>query len=317
VTQVRSHTSSLGVPRDPMDAWYTVAWVRLPEDDSAVHDGSGCFLFSPSLVPCLDHPRIVERGEPLARQLLAHRFYTYAHFTSVLEREAINLLLNEISGRYFLIDLPPVMYRGAGRIYTDEGFHAQKSDELLDSFAADTAISPSFLETPTFIRNLQRVSATLDGRRRRLVLFGFSVVSETLISSILSDLPRDPAVHPAVRQFIRQHARDEARHLQYFTNLMNLTWPALSKSDRQFLGPMLADFICWFLDPEFGWLRRFLAHSAFSSQAIEGIIGECYPADAVEATRRCGARRALALFSRLGIFDEPTAADAFSARGLM
>ncbi|MEU9210513.1 diiron oxygenase [Streptomyces sp. NPDC048415] len=42
------------------------------------------------------------------------------------------------------------------------------------------------------------------------------VVFETLVTSILKDIPKDPSVVGTVREIVRDHAEDEGRHHAYF-----------------------------------------------------------------------------------------------------
>jgi len=304
--------------RDPMRGWYEVSWVRSAKLDYIIPETvAQPVLFSPHLVPPLAHPDIVERGPRFAAELLCHRFYTYADFTSVLEREAINEVTKDLSRRVFWAELPAYMYRGAGRIYTDEAFHAQESDAVLEGIVSSTGIEPEFLHRPRFLTNLDLLCSNLDSGRRRLAMHGFAIVSETLISAILADIPNDPSVVPAVRDFVREHARDEGRHHVYFSELLRYGWPSLSRADRGFLGPLFPRFVRWFLDPDLEWLRSFLSKRGFRHDQIEEIIGESYPSKKVSENIRSAARHSLARFAEVGILEENIAADVFRKEGLL
>jgi P-aminobenzoate N-oxygenase AurF len=306
------------VQRDPMRDWYDVSWVRLERVEyTLTEQASDHVLFSPDLVPPVKHPFIVERGPEFAAEMLTHRFYTYADFTSVLEREAINVVTRDLARRIFWTELPRHMYLGAGRIYTDEAFHAQESDEVITGIVESTQIEPHFLSRPRFLSNLDLLTSNLDSVRRRLAMCGFAIVSETLISAILADIPHDQCVAAAVREFVAEHGRDEGRHHAYFSELLSLGWPVLPPSDREFLGPLFAKFVRWFLDPDLAWLRAFLAAKGFRGGQIEQILGDSYPALQVSATVREAARHSLARFAEVGVLQDNVTIEAFHAEGLL
>jgi hypothetical protein len=304
--------------KDPMAPWYDSAWVRRHRLEYAIPETvQSPVLFSPRLVPILKHPRILERGEEFARLLLSHRFFTYADFTSTLEREAVNVVTQKLARRQFWCELPSFMYLGAGRIYTDEGFHAQESDEILGALSESTGIDPVYLSRPQFILKLERLLHGLDPRRSEIAIIGFAIVSETLISSILADIPSDPLVVPCVRDFVREHAKDEGKHHAYFSNLLKMGWPGLSVEDQEFLGPLMAQFVRWFLDPDHHWLTSILADHNFGYQEIDEILAESYPESEVSAVIRDSARHSIAKFEEVGMLQCNRTADAFEAAGLI
>jgi len=301
-----------------MRAWHDVAWVRTQRVEYSIPEiVTQPVLFSPHLVPTIGHPLIVTRGDDFVRELLAHRFYAYADFTSVLEREAVNVVTKDLARKIFWAELPPHMSRGAGRIYTDEAYHAQESDEILESIALETGIAPKHLYRPRFLSNLDLLLSALDASKQRLALIGFSIVSETLISSILADIPNDRSVVTCVREFVREHARDEGRHHSYFAELLKFGWPRLTESDREFLGPLLPKFVRWFLNPDLQWFRSFLTEKQFSTVAIEEIIGACYPSKSVSDQIRKAAGHSIACFKQVGVLESRRTTEAFIREGLL
>lgn len=304
--------------RDPMNSWYETAWVRGSQIDyKAPETESTGVLFSPHLVPALTHPLVVERGHEFAKTLLAHRFYTYADFTAVLEREAVNVVTHQIARKVFWTELPGFMYRGAGRIYTDEAFHAQESDEILNALVQKTGVMPKHIQRPRFMANLDLLCSNLTSTDQRLALVGFSVVSETLISAILADIPTDPSVIKTVRDYVREHAHDEGRHHAYFSQLLTLGWPGLTISQQEFLGPLLPKFIRWFLEPDLAWLRAFLNDEGFQDKAIDRLIEETYSAASITENVRTAARHSIIRFSEAGVLASTRIADCFVAEGLL
>ena len=304
--------------RDPMNVWYDVSWVRNDQIAYDVPDTSNRpVLFSPSLVPAIRHPLIVERGSDLTERLLANRFYTYADFTSVLERDAINVVAGRLARKDFWCSLPAHVYLGAGRIYTDEAFHAQESDEIIAAVARSTKIEPRHLHRPRFMKMLESLCSGMDTTTQKIALIGFSTVSETLISSILDFIPNDPLVAPSVRGFVREHARDEGRHHIFFSDVLAYGWPRLAKANQDVLGPLLPRFVRWFLEPDLQWLTSFLQEEGFSPQQIERIVGESYVESEVSESIRLAARHSIDLFNEVGVFESDEAREAFSTLDLI
>jgi hypothetical protein len=312
----RKHDESTSV-RDPMAKWYDVVWLRKQRLDYSIPDTiEHPILFSPHLVPAVSHPLIVERGTEFAEELLTHRFYSYADFTSLLERDAINVVTKDLARRVFWAELPWFMYRGAGRIYTDEAGHAQEADEIVLSVIDQTGVATAHLHKPRFLSNLEFLCANLDPARRRLATIGFAIVSETLISSILVDIPTDPLVVSCVRDFVREHAKDEGRHHAYFSALLKIGWPRLPKQDQEFLGPLLPSFFNWFLEPDLQWLRSFLAASHFDRDGVERVVAESYPPAVIAEQIRSAAKHSLARFADAGVFESQQIKEAFAKGGL-
>src|SRR6201991_833032 len=111
-----------------------------------------------------------------------------------------------ISRRRSGFDLPETMIEDAYKIYTDEAWHAQFSDDLQRQVAVKTGVGPSVFEEPNFFRKLKGFQHDLGPDEQRLVMIFFTIVSETLISTILSGLPSDPRGVPARREGGAGHA---------------------------------------------------------------------------------------------------------------
>jgi hypothetical protein len=79
------------------------------------------------------------------------------------------------------------------------------------------------------------------------LLIAFVSISETLITSILRGIPRDPRVVSAVRNTVRDHCIDEARHHSYFVYVVHQHWASSTPDRREILGPLYAKLIQLFL----------------------------------------------------------------------
>src|ERR1700733_6337174 len=293
--------------------WDAQPWgrSRARPDSTAARSTSKPVLFSRALVPAANHPLIVARGEDFVRDLLAHRFYVYADFTAWLERDAINVVANELARGVFWSELPAKMREFASCIYTDEAYHAQQSEEIVQALQTETNVRAIYLQEPQFLRILRQVCKRRNDRVRRLLMVCFAIVSETLITAILSDIPKDVTVDGRIRDYVREHAKDEGRHHAFFAELLRYGWPRLPKRDQNLLGPHFATFTRAFLDPDLEWLPRFLGDNGFRAEAVDQIIEDCYPQAGAGQRLRASARHSLALFQEVGVFQNARTRQAF------
>jgi hypothetical protein len=141
----------------------------------------------------------------------------------------------------------------------------------------------------------------------------FTVVSETLISTILASIPRDERVVTAVRDIVADHAEDEGRHSAYFAQFFTYFWPQLTCGQRAVLGPLLPRFIRAFLEPDLDAMGRGLSRYPLGHDRIRTVLDQCYPTDRVALDSRQAAKATLRLFEHNGVLDDPRIADAFRA----
>jgi len=156
----------------------------------------------------------------------------------------------------------------------------------------------------------------LKGIFRRLRIF-FVIVSETLISHTLTNVPDDPRVDAAVREVIADHAQDEGRHNAYFASLLKIVWPRLSETQKDEIGPLLPGFILGFLAPDLRQIQGDLEHAGVSARRAEDMLQETYSAQASAATARAAARSTLRHFAEANVFSHGPSADAFYANDLL
>jgi hypothetical protein len=132
-------------------------------------------------------------------------------------------------------------------------------DDMRRQVSEATGIAPERTGTPPFLRRLRAIARTLPRDQRRLSVALFAVVSETLISGILAQVPRDERVVTAVRALIADHAEDEGRHSAFFSQFFAYLSPRLGSELQATLGPLLPQFILAFLEPDASAVRRDLA----------------------------------------------------------
>jgi hypothetical protein len=271
----------------------------------------GKTLFSPALMPCAAHPLVVARGPATVHELLTRRLYTYLDFTTVLEQQYVNPTLMRISQNRTGIQLCDEMRLDAYRIYCDEAYHALFSADLKQQVESCTAIPPSLVGRPAF-------AATLRAAKRRLPRsiwpaadLCFAIVSETLISGVLTGIPQDPTVVTTVRESIADHAVDERKHHAYFSKLAERFWPQLNTAERRTLGPVFGDFIVGFLSPDLDAYRLMLLTMGFPERDARQILLESHPRAATETGIRHAARATVKLLERMGVLRDPFVADHF------
>jgi hypothetical protein len=298
-------------------SWHARASVRAkPRRQIEDEEPSELVYFPPELVPAARHPLVRELGAGTVDRVLIQNLHTYLEFTSELEHGAVNPVVAMISRRRSGFDLPETMIEDAYKIYTDEAWHAQFSDDLQRQVASRTGVGPSVFEEPNFFRRLNGFQRDLGSDEQKLVMIFFTIVSETLISAILSGIPSDPRVVTAVRELVADHAQDEGRHHAYFSRLLEFTWPRLNKAHKALIGPLLPEMILAFLEPDFVAIAGNLRACGLTAEQIDQVMTESYPFETIRAGIRADSRQTLRHFERVGIVEDPRTAEALEASRL-
>ncbi|WP_433616687.1 diiron oxygenase [Dactylosporangium sp. CA-139114] len=318
-------TKARAPQREPQDSaapyrsgfagWYERASVR--SKPRRMLEGGEPVYFSPELVPIAAHPLVLERGEQAVRQILVHRLFTYLHFTTELEQVAVLPVASAIARGRAGIDLPEQMRSDAYKIVTDEAWHAQFSYDLVRQVEAETGIHLPELPLPAFIGRLDTIASTLPDRMRGLTALLFCIVSETLISAILSDLPRDSRLPSAVREVVRDHAVDEGRHHTYFKDMLSRLWPELSVAEQRIVGPAVPQIIDAFLRPDLAALVPGLTRIGLTAEECRGVIAESTPEHLIRRDIAAAARPATRYFTEVGALDHSRTREAFESAGLL
>ncbi|AWZ06337.1 MULTISPECIES: diiron oxygenase [unclassified Streptomyces] len=301
--------------RSRFRTWERVATVR--NNPTRVLDTDGELFFSPELVPVLAHP-LLERAEPELREtLLLHRLYEYLKFTIDLEQSAVIPVTGHISRGMSGLDLPEPMRLDAFKIVTDEAWHAQFTYEILRQVRTRTGIAPALPETPTFTAELARIHEELPSQIRGLDEMLFAIVSETLISSILDDLPADRRLPEGVREMVADHAVDEAKHHSYFSTLLRYLWPAMTPKEQELAGPYIPRLIFAFLEPDYPSTALGLLAAGLGRPEVEQVMTEVYTREKVVADVRRGAAPTLQYFIEAGALEHGATLEAFRESGLV
>lgn len=296
--------------------WHERASIRRKPRRTLEPQAPETLYFPPELFPVVSHPLVQARGPEEVRRLLVHRLYDYLHFTTELEEIAVMPVAIRISRGRAGLDLPEEMRSDAFKIVTDEAWHAQFSYDLTRQVERETGITWQQGGLPAFIPRLDAIRVRLPEHLRGAEGLLFSVVSETLISSILADVPRDRRLPQAVREVIRDHAEDEGRHHAYFRTVLHHFWPALDTSGRRAIGPYLPEIILAFLEPDYQAVAGSLAQIGHTAADVEQILAESWPADRVRRDSAEAARYIIRYLEEVGALDDPQTKDAFAAAGL-
>jgi hypothetical protein len=304
--------------RTKFGLWETRASVR-NAPRRVLHDEArgGKLFFPPELVPMVAHPLVEERGPSVVEELLLQRLHVYLDFTADLEQSAVNPVTQLISRRRIGFALPERMVEDAYKICTDESWHAQFSDDLQRQIAEATGTRPILPAEPQFLARLRAAEESAPPEIAGLPKLFFTIVSETLISSILAGIPADERIVTAVRRLVGDHAQDEGRHHAFFSSVFAYAWPALSVAERRLIGPLLAEFVFAFLEPDYRALRQVVRAAGLTDDEARRVVEETHPPEAVVAGIRLATASTLRLFAEHDVFADPATRAAFAERGLV
>jgi P-aminobenzoate N-oxygenase AurF len=281
-------------------------------------------LYPHQLIPHADHPivqeamaRLAAMDEQLPARALEQDALGYFNgFTAWLEHYCVNTVLQDVAHGKDGLSLPARLRRDAFATYCEEANHACVASDLTDQIERKTGIKlPSApLALP---RRLRRLRELVPPEHRRLVLYLFTIGTETAITGVLSKLPRYDDVAITVRAIVREHAVDEAKHNVLFSALFDHLYPQLDGQTRSLIGPLLPAVIKAFLEPDRRALRSRLTVLGLTRAAAEEVVADVYAESKVIAGIAASAAGPLALFRRHGVLDDSQTRDAFIRSGLI
>lgn len=280
-------------------------------------EAAGRVYFTPELVPVAHHPLVAARGEAVRRELLIQHAYHYLDFTAHFEILVVNVAAQKVARGDVDIELSSEMRLDAYKIYCDEAYHSLFSADLMGQIGEATGVAPQPLLFRDFLCRLERIQTAVPADLKPLAELFIVILFETLVSAILNNIPKDGRVVTALRELVADHAEDEARHHIFFSQLMDMLWPQMSKRQQSVIGPLLPYFIIKCLEPDYALIRRRIARHGLSSEEVEQVIAESYPPDVVLAGLRKTARATLHLLKRNGVFEDAQTLEAFQASGLL
>ncbi|WEH33231.1 diiron oxygenase [Streptomyces sp. AM 4-1-1] len=300
----------------PFRSWDTRASVRSTERRTLREGDAARPYFSPELVPLARHKYIQDLRPDLYDEVLIQHLYRYLDFTMKLEHLVVNRTALGIAQATVGVAVPEDMRFDAYKVYCDEAYHALFSMDLLRQVRQRTGIEPRLPELPYFLRRLQELQEEAGAENRHLMELVFVIVSETLISGSLMELPQDGDVVPAVREVLRDHALDEGRHHTYFAIFLKYLWGQLGPSERRTAALMVPRLIHTFLRPDTDAMRAELEGYGFAREAARQVVAEVLPETLIRESARSSAAQTIRLFSSLGALDLPEVAAEFQDQGL-
>ena len=300
-----------------MGSWFEQAGVRSQRRRVLHEDGEqGLVLFPEKEVPYLANEAVAALPPAARKALVARHLYQYLLFTVHLETKVVNRGVAMVA--YNEVDHPVAAATrlDALKIYCDEGYHALSNLDIIQQIERATGIAALPYD---FQPRLDRLDRTADrflpehtslGRLLQVVVF------ETVVTSILSDLPHDPSVYRVVRGVVADHARDEAYHHAFFVRFFRDLWTYLSPDLRIRVANAIPHLIDDCLRPDLGSVHASLCAAGLAPTLVSDIVDDSYPESAVRAAIRLASRHTVRLCAGVGAFDLPGAADQLYERGL-
>jgi hypothetical protein len=216
------------------DDWYDRATVRQgPRRAIAAELDQDRLFFPDRLIPYLDHPLVRELPAQARRAVSARHLYQYLEFTAHFEARVVNRAAERIANGRIGMPLKPRTRLDAFKIHCDESYHALFSLDLVQQIEAASGVAALPYRFENVLDRLDAVGPTLLPDEPVLAQLLQLVVFETVVTSILSDVPRDTQVLTVVREVVRDHARDEARHHAFFADFFKLLWLRLDRRQRE------------------------------------------------------------------------------------
>lgn len=307
--------------RSRFKAWEQQASVRTRErrmlDRISDEESTGKMFFPAKMVPTATHPAVASLGRKAVRKLQIHHLHIYLEFTAELEQSVVNPVAQRISRRRVGVRLPSKMQEDAYKICTDEAWHAQFSDDLQRQIEQATRVLSVLPQYPAFMERLAHTEHMLGSADNGLARLFFAIVSETLISSFLADIPSDPTVIFPVRELVADHAMDEGRHHAYFAQVLQWVWPSLGKREQTLAREFLPEFVLGFLEPDLRAVAGVLMDCGLRPEATKHVLADVYPEGKRREAACSAARHTMKHLWQVGVLDDPRALEAFTEAGLI
>jgi len=296
--------------------WYERAGVR-SDPRRALTDGEdiGKMFFPERLIPHLSHPLIPQDDTRLRRYLTAQHLYQWLRFTMHFEVEVVCRATQLITASGAGLALSGAAQIDAARIIVDETYHSLCTLDVLQQLEARSGIPELSYDFGPFLTGLDSVGADMP-QHRTLVRLLQVVVFETLITSILSEIPGDDRLIGIVRATVRDHAADEGRHHAFFAAFFEHLWSQLDPPLRTRISGYLPRLIVRSLRPPTGPAQAALLAAGFGETTARDIVADSYSDAAVLADINRSAAKTVQLFARVGVLDVPGARERFLAEGL-
>jgi hypothetical protein len=201
------------------------------------------------------------------------------------------------------------------KIYVDEGGHAEMSHALTVAAEQATGVKPLKIE-PAFLKTLDQLVSREEPEFHSMIKLFFVIISETLITGTLLNLPRDERVQGAVRDLAADHANDEGRHHAYFRQVFEYVWSRLPQETRIKIGTLLPDMILAFLNPDTQSMTKMLEQFPETFSLPGKIVREIVDSEATINGIKKAASPTLKMLRDNQVFTYPEILSAFLAKRL-
>jgi hypothetical protein len=306
-----------GEYRSPFTTWYERSAVRSsPRRKIDDRTEEPRHFFPPELVPVTRHPLIASLPAKVFDEVLVQHLYRYLDFTTKLEHLVVNRTVLGIAHGSIGVEVPEEMRLDAYKMYCDEAYHALFSADLATQVHQATGTAARLPGRPFFLLRLQEIKTELPAHHRALAELLFVIISETLISASLAEVPGHDGVDSAVTGTIRDHALDEGRHHAYFAHFLQRLWAQLDPTERRaaaLLAPRLMDA---FLRPDTEALREELTGYGLTREEADQVVAEVYTPEVLSTHALATSRQTRRYFRDLDAFDTPEVQDELNKYGL-
>ncbi|MDJ0737933.1 MAG: diiron oxygenase [Nostocaceae cyanobacterium] len=280
--------------------WNETSWIRSKpmREDSIIG-----LPFSPNLVPLASHQAIAQDNQ-LWMTVLAYRLLAHLQFTTLLELNHVNPICSALAQGKAPVYLNVGQRNDALKIYCDEGGHALFVEVLSTKVKEKFSLDDSVLGLPIFEKVMENIIAENQTQLSSdLIKLFFVTISETLVTKVLKQVPRDPKVATVVKNVIGDHAADEALHGAYFNDLFPILWNGISTLEKQEMVKVLPRLVWAFLGPDYDVEYNVLKALGFSEIDARGILQEVFIPNEVASNVRQAASPTLRMFEKAGVFE--------------
>lgn len=298
-----------------IQSWYQSATVR--RSPRRLLAGTEKALFPEELAPVLRHGLVQALDQEQITGIQNNHLFRYLDFTAKLEIVVVNDVVKDISFNQLPVAFDRNSRHFAHQVYVDEAYHALFSIDLLNQASDLTGMVPVLPEAPRFLNVLrQHLEDSSSERERRLKKLFFVIVSETLITSSLTDLRRDGSLPKAVRSSISDHAIDEVRHQTFFAEIFAKVIGQLTPEDRIYCLKLIPDFVMAFVSPDTAAIEAELQAFGLDPKEASAVVSETYTPDVVSTYARSCSEFLFGEIKTLDEFDTANVQDAFGHHGV-
>jgi hypothetical protein len=306
------------VTTSPLHDWFDKAGVRVdPRRLLRDEVDSGKQLFTRGLIPYLAHPHVQALEPRVADAIIARHTYNYFAFTAHFETRVVNRATELIANGRLDTPTAPDLRFDAYKIYCDEAYHALYSFDVIRQLEMSTGIAALTYHFDPVLAALDAAAAQSLPHSGTLPQLLQVVVFETLVTTLLAELPNDPDLVGLVRCTVRDHARDEGRHHAYFSQFFRELWTGLDEPTRRQAAVALPRLIALSLRPTLQAVAGTLQAAGLSRGQASEVLADVYPDDEIRRTARQQSVQSVRLFRAAGVLDLPEAQAAFHEEGLI